>query len=170
MAQASNDATTDPAFTAVVAGDIAGAIRIYRDRLRAAPRDSNLHHSLGQLLLMTGDFAAGWEELEWRKQPAAPVPRWRGAPLTVPYPRPWRARLRRQLQFARYVPMVAERGGKVVNGCRSGMKSMLRTVSALSMWWESGQPLTDIACHVPLMSLPYIFGTRLDTIRAPCRI
>ncbi|HVY03001.1 MAG TPA: hypothetical protein VG983_05035 [Caulobacterales bacterium] len=157
---------TDPAFAQVLAGDVAGAIRTYRDRLRAAPRDSDLHHSLGHLLLMTGDFAAGLEECEWRRQPKGPpVPRWRGAPLNG-------ARILvhgeqgfgDNFQFVRYASLVADRGGKVVLGTRAGMKPLLMTVPGVVEVVSSGEPLADIACHVPMMSLPYVFGTRLETI------
>ncbi len=167
MAQTLNrTSVADPAFLRVVAGDVAGAIRIYRERLRSAPRDSDLHHALGHLLLMTGDFAAGLEECEWRRQPAAPpVPRWRGAPLNG-------ARILvhgeqgfgDNFQFARYAGLVAERGGRVVMGTRAGMKPLLMTVPGVVEVVASGESLTDIACHIPMMSLPYVFGTRLDSI------
>lgn len=157
--------TADPAFAAVVAGDLALAIRIYRARLRTAPRDPDLHHSLGHLLLMTGDFAAGWDECEWRKQPTAPVPRWRGAPLNG-------ARILvhgeqgfgDNFQFIRYASLVADRGGQVVVGSRAGMKPLLMTVPGVTEVVASGDGLVDIACHIPMMSLPYLFGTRFDTI------
>jgi hypothetical protein len=158
----------DPAFLRVIAGDIQGAIRIYRDRLRIAPRNSDLHHSLGHLLLMTGDFAAGLEECEWRRQPKAPpVPRWRGAALNG-------ARILvhgeqgfgDNFQFARYATPVAERGGKVVLGTRAGMKPLLMTIPGVVEVVASGEPLRDIAWHIPMMSLPYVFGTRLETIPA----
>ena len=55
--------------------------RHYRRLLEAAPDDPNLHYALGQLLLMSGDLAAGWDECEWRQQRPMPMPRWRGMPI-----------------------------------------------------------------------------------------
>ena len=159
------NSSVESAFAALAAGDPGTAIRIYRDLLRAAPRDSALHNALGQLLLMTGDFAAGWEECEWRDQRAMPMPRWRGTPLDG-------ARILisgeqgygDNFHFVRYASMVAGRGGNVVVATRRGLRPLLATAPGVSAVIEDGESIGDIRWHIPMLSLPYIFGTRLETI------
>ena len=149
------------------AGNVAEAIRIYRALLRRAPNDPTLHYSLGQLLLLDGDFESGLEEWEWRTQPPMPMPRWRGAPLNGA-----RILVRGEqgfgdnFQFVRYAPMIAARGGTVVVATREGLRPLLATVPGVAQVIESGEAINDIACHIPMMSLPYMFGTRLATIPA----
>jgi hypothetical protein len=157
----------EAAYIAMSNGDIAEAMRIYRMMLRRAPNDRALHYSLGQLLLLVGDFEAGLEEWEWRTQAQMPLPRWRGAPLKGA-----RIFVRGEqgfgdnFQFVRYAPMIAARGGTVVVGTRGGLRPLLSTVPGVSQVIESGEAIENIACQIPMMSLPYIFGTRLNTIPA----
>lgn len=67
----------------------AEAAPAYARALALAPRDPRPHWEWSQHLLMTGDFARGWEEYEWRFTAAEahvwcypyPFPRWNGEPL-----------------------------------------------------------------------------------------
>ncbi len=157
------------AFAAGLAGDSPRAIAIYRELLRRSPDDADLHLSLGHALLSAGDFDAGWEECEWRRHPPlpVPVPRWRGAPLKGA-----RILVRCEqgygdsFQFVRYAAMVAARGGTVVVTARPGTKRLMASVPGVAEAIESGAALRDIAWQIPMMSLPYIFATRLETIPA----
>ena len=167
MAVAEAEGGVGAAYAALVAGDFAAAIAIYRRLIARAPQDGELHNALGQLLLLTGDFAAGWEECEWRPQRALPLPRWRGEPLSG-------ARILvhgeqgygDNFQFVRYAAMVAGRGGRVVIGTRPGLKPLLATVPGVAEVVEPGEDVGDCRCQVPMLSLPHIFGTRLDSIPA----
>ncbi len=166
MALAQVDAAIGAAFAAVAGGDIRGAIRIYRSLLTQAPNEPRLHVPLGQLLLMSGNLEDGWEECEWREQQRTlPLPRWRGAPLKG-------ARILvhgeqgfgDNFQFVRYASLVAARGGSVVLATLKGLRRLLGTAPDVTEVIEDGEPIPPVACQIPMMSLPYVFATRLDTI------
>ena len=159
--------SVEAAFAAIVDGDLARAIAIYRALLRKSPRDGVLHNALGQLLLLTGDFAQGWEECEWRAQRPMPMARWRGAALKGE-----RILIHGEqgfgdnFQFVRYATLVAGRGGRVVVGARQGMRPLLATVPGVADVIEEGESVGAVQWHIPMLSLPYVFATRLDSIPA----
>src|ERR1700754_1461698 len=69
------------------------------------------------------------------------------------------------MQFVRYLPMVAAKGGSIVLQVQPPLVPLLRananvTVVAL------GEPLPRFDLHLPLIGLPRVFGTRLDSIPA----
>jgi hypothetical protein len=69
------------------------------------------------------------------------------------------------IQFARYLPMVAERGGKIILACQSELVRLFNTLPGPERVVSYGE-LPDFDCHAPLLSLPRLFGTRPDTIPA----
>ncbi len=66
------------------------AIAHYRRAIDLLPDNPTAHFNYGQALLATGDLEQGWEEYEWRLDPAYPksarrdhgLPRWAGEDLT----------------------------------------------------------------------------------------
>ena len=86
-------------------------------------------------LLLRGDFERGWEEYEWRwKCKDTPIPlrnftqeRWDGGPLEG------RTILLHAeqgfgdaIQFYRYAPLVADRGGKIIIACQAELQRLLQ--------------------------------------------
>ena len=70
------------------------------------------------------------------------------------------------IQFIRYVPLVKERGGQVIVACQSPLLSLLSSCPGIDQVLTGGADLPRFDCHSPLMSLPGILGTTLDTIPA----
>jgi Tfp pilus assembly protein PilF len=157
------------------AGDPSGATDSYRAAIAARPELAEAHFNLALRLLQAGDFRRGWEEYEWRFRlpelepfwPHANRPRWDGADL--------RGRtillyaeqgFGDALQFVRYVPLVAARGGKVVLSCSPKLMALFATVAGVDAVHnaETPPPEFDLCCS--LLSLPRIFGTTLDSIPA----
>jgi hypothetical protein len=70
------------------------------------------------------------------------------------------------IQFVRYVPMVAERGARVVLVVQDLLYPLLSGMPGVSQYLPISEtrtlPAFDI--HCPMMSLPLAFGTSLDTI------
>jgi hypothetical protein len=129
------------------------------------------------LLLMNGDFANGFEEYQWRRRckslsdgdPTFSEPEWQGEPLDgrtlllfAEYG------LGDALQFVRYLPMVAAMGGAIILQVQPALASLLRIMPGVTVI-PRGEPLPPFDLHLPLMSLPRIFGTTLDTIPASVR-
>lgn len=153
------------AFRLAEAGDISGAIRIYQTHV-AANRDDTLASAfLGQLLLLCGDYPRGWSLHERRPIPGLPSRRWHGEPLkgsTIFIH--GEQGFGDNIQFVRYASLVAARGGKVIVGCPTGLGRLLSTVPGVSAVVEPGQIMEPPERSVPMLSLPYILGTRLSNI------
>jgi len=125
------------------------------------------------LLLLQGDFKRGWQEHEWRwkcrdypsPQRNFAQPLWDGSALE-----------RRTLllhteqglgdaiQFIRYLPLVAQRGGKIIIECQAELRRLFQTMLEKCPIVVRGDPLPAFDLHCPLLSLPLIFGTTLENI------
>lgn len=124
--------------------------------------------------LQKGDLARGWEGYEWRFlfQQAYPhryrKPYWNGASFSGQ-----RLLIYDEIgygdvfQFARYLPLVKARGGSVLFEVKPGLQAALRALDGVDEWLErSAHPVDEsrFDVHLPLESLPGVFGTTLDTI------
>jgi hypothetical protein len=135
------------------------------------------HFSRSLIWLSRGDFRRGWAEYEWRlksksvfmpQAPKFPQPRWNGEALAgrriFLYSE---AGFGDTIHFARYVPLVAERGGRVVLGCQPQLVRLLRQLSGVDQVVTTGMPLPAFDVHCPLLSLPFVFQTDLHNIPSP---
>ena len=148
----------------------AEALDCYERALRLRPDYAEAHFNRAHALLVTGNFEAGWQEYEWRFAVARydrnfDRPLWSGEALAE------RTILIHAeqgfgdtLQFVRYVPLVAERGGRIVLEVPRPLVSLVGTVAGLPRVVAAGDQLPEFDCHCPLLSLPRIFKTRLATI------
>lgn len=149
------------------------AVATLRRGLKILPENPDLHWNLALTLLQIGDYAAGWEEYEWRwRMPKFQVfardmtqPLWHGEELSG---RSLHLHAEQGLgdtiQFARYVAMAAAKAARVSVECNAG----LRRLFAGSQGWQSVEfvdtPPDGVDFHAPLMSLPRGFATRIETI------
>jgi len=144
-----------------------------RRSLAAAPDDAQTLFYLATLQLLTGDFERGWlaREARWRLPSVGLVDRGFSKPL-------WRGDqplegktillhsdegLGDAIQFARYVPMVAALGARVILEVEPPIRQLLGGIEGVAECiGRSSTPAFDL--HCPLGTLPLAFGTRLDTI------
>jgi len=70
------------------------------------------------------------------------------------------------IQFCRYVPLVAERGARVILEVPRRLHELMGTLFGAAQIVSRGDPLPDFDIHCPLLSLPLAFGTQLETIPA----
>jgi hypothetical protein len=68
------------------------------------------------------------------------------------------------IQFARYIPMAAERCQEVILGCSAEMGPLLANIPGVSQYCHRWTDVPGHAAHCRLSSLPYLFHTQLDTI------
>jgi tetratricopeptide (TPR) repeat protein len=68
------------------------------------------------------------------------------------------------IQFCRYVPLVAERGARVILEVPRPLQELMTALISGAQIVSRGDPLPDFDMHCPLLSLPLAFGTRLETI------
>ena len=70
------------------------------------------------------------------------------------------------IQFIRYAPLVKKRGGKVVVECPDILLQLFSSVAGVDQLVAEGKELPAFDVHAPLMSLPYLLRTRLETVPA----
>jgi tetratricopeptide (TPR) repeat protein len=122
--------------------------------------------------LLTGNFEEGWPGHEARlklpsaKYPKIPQPMWLGAEeiegKTILIAAD--EGLGDTIQFVRYVPMLAERGARVLLVVQDPLHRLLSGMSGVSQCMPAVSTLPAFELHCPISSLPLAFGTRLDTI------
>jgi len=149
------------------------AAAAHRRAIQLNPGFAEAHFNLATSLLVQGQLAEGWREYEWRWQcqgfqtrPSPyPEPLWDGGDPTG------RTILLRSeqgfgdtVQFARYAPLVSRRGARVVLGCPAALRSLLRSVPGVAEVVTDGMKLPRLDFQIPLMSLPRVFGTAVETI------
>ena len=151
-------------------GLYAEALACYGCALTLNPAYAKAHLNRSLALLVTGELDEGWQEYEWRF--AVNVydrkfdrPLWSGQPLAgASILIHAEQGFGDTLQFIRYIPAVAERGGKVVLEVPASLVRLARTVAGASEVVAAGDPLPTFDCHCPLLSLPRLFKTNLATI------
>jgi hypothetical protein len=62
--------------------------------------------------------------------------------------------------------MVVSRGGRVIVEMPQALIRLLRQLPGVAQWIPWGQPLPGFGMHCPLLTLPLVFGTTLQTIPA----
>jgi len=156
-------------------GNYADAIHEYEQVLALDPDYAKAQFGLGLLRLLQGDFVRGWEGYEWRWQTADPSipkrsftqPLWDGSDLSgktiLLYSEQGYGDA---IQFIRYLPRVTERDGRVVLESLAGLTPLFRELSGVEQMISWGEPLPAFDVRCPLMTLPKIFATTLNTIPA----
>ena len=136
--------------------------------------DAQLNRALS--LLTLGDLARGFAQYEWRWQRTGmrDTRRGYGKPLWLGEYPPARKTillhaeqgLGDTIQFARYVPLVAQRGARVVLEVQPELKSLLAGLAGVASCHARGEQLPAYDVHCPLGSLPLAFKTEPATIPA----
>jgi len=152
-------------------GRLPEAIEHYRRAIAYRPDFGSAHFNLGVAQLLTGDFANGWREYEWRWQwgkPALrklPQPLWTGEDLigkTILLHH--EQGLGDTIQFMRYAPLVVARGARVVLELQPAMVRLAAGFQGTMEVVPAGSPLPPFDFHCPLLSLPERFATDLATL------
>ena len=152
----------------------APALDAYEKAIAMQPDFALAHWNLGFALLLLGDYSRGLAEYEWRWRTntvSAPrnfhQPQWTGETLQGR-----RILIHAEqglgdaIHMARYIPLVARRGGKVILECPGPLVRLFRQLPGLTEIVHYGDPLPHFDIHCPLMTLPLVFHTTLDTIPA----
>src|SRR6266699_433316 len=135
---------------------------------------SGAHHNEALSLLAMGDFARGLPKYEWRLRTGNSRPRALGRPLWLgEYPLSRKTILLHAeqglgdtIQFARYAPLVARSGAKVVLEVPVELTALLARLEGVSAVVARGEPLPACDLHCPLGSLPRALRTEPTTIPA----
>jgi tetratricopeptide (TPR) repeat protein len=149
------------------------ALSCYRQAQSLKPDYAEAHWNEALALLTLGDYPAGWQKYEWRwrredyRAPQLVEPSWDGSELAG------RSILLHAeqgfgdtIQFARYAPLVKAKGASaVIVECQPTLVGLLRKLKgvdrAITREERTG---VDFDCHAPMLSLPGLFGTTVDSI------
>jgi len=164
-------------------GDLDRAMTFFQSALQLQENHPSAHWNMGLIHLLRGEFEEGWPLYEWRARvPGLGInarlhpPAWDGTDLGGR-----RILIHHEqglgdvIQFIRYLPMVAERNGRIVLACHPALHRLLRGVgreygewaSLIEEWAAPDGDFPEYEVHCPLMSLPHVFRTNLTNIPAP---
>ncbi len=177
--QAASILTTSPVPLAARAtalqalGKIIEAEAECRRAILLDPAFAAAHWNLALNLLLQGRYEEGWREYEWRWQKPdftspcrhTDIPLWDGSPLegkTILLHA--EQGFGDAIQFIRYAPLVAARGGVVIIECHPQLVLLFQGLPAVHSVAPFGAALPPFSTQAPLLSLAGIFGTTLQTI------
>jgi Flp pilus assembly protein TadD len=138
--------------------------------IRLKPDYPEAHFALSTLYLIRKQFEDGWKKYEMRQeifhhyQP--PISRWQGEELTgrkiLLY---YEQGFGDTIQFARYIPKVAELAAKTVVWVQESLQQLLsHSENAVTVYTGQNMPTEEFDFACPLLSLPSVFNTSLETI------
>ncbi len=150
------------------------ALHAYDEAVAREPENPRIRVNRAVALLHGGHWAEAWPDYEWRLR----LPGHEGLPIGRLLPSleadddlfgmtvlvTHEEGFGDTLQFMRYLPMLSERGARVVVRVPDQLARIARTLPGVSRVLTSGQETEDYDVHCPFFSLPRVFGTTLDTI------
>jgi Flp pilus assembly protein TadD len=164
-------------------GRMGEALQAHRTAVERDPTHPGAQYNLALTQLRLSDWGQGWPayEARWlfREVHRGPrvlgQPRWQGEPLEGR-----RVLLHAEqglgdtIQFCRYATLVAARGGAVILQVQAPVERLMGSLPAVRAGQvevallgvrRGGPPQFDLEC--PLMSLPAVFGTTVETVPWP---
>lgn len=157
------------------------ALAHYRKAIAIDPDFGQAQWNLSMTQFTLGDYAAGfpWYEKRFdpdRKEEFASLwplamkfvgkPRWKGEDLQGKTLAIWTEQgLGDSLMMMRYLPLLSQKGaGAVIVYCGPELVKLMLTRTGLVVDNRTEMRLDSFDVHCPIMSLPYAFGTTLETI------
>ena len=155
-------------------GRLDEAVASYQQAVHFKPDYAEAHWNRSLAWLQMGRFEEGWTGYEWRWKckdfgtlPPFQAPLWDGSPLdgrTILVHA--EQGLGDTLQFIRYLPLVHERGGRVIMMCQPPLMRLLADVPGIERLMPHGDTPPEFDLHVPLLSLPRLLETTLESLPA----
>ena len=149
------------------------ALACFRRALELNPDHAEAHWTRAFTWLLAGDWQRGWPEYEWR---------WRTKEFVLRrFPQPWwegeslagktillhaEQGLGDTIQFVRYAPLVKQRGATVVVACQEPLVRLLEGCAGIDQLVAHVEDVRAFDLHAPLLSVPGILKTSLETIPA----
>ncbi len=159
------------------AGQVQEAFAAYSKALELKPDFVEAHWNTALNHLLLGNLKQGFEGYEWRFQWSRFIeqnpsrsysqPRWDGSSLDGKTILLYAEQgIGDTLQFIRYVPLVKAKGGRIIVECHPPLINLFKALPNIEQLVPLGETVPTFDVHAPLMSLPYILGTTLETIPA----
>jgi tetratricopeptide (TPR) repeat protein len=151
------------------------AIASYGEVLTRRQDNADAHFNRALTLLTIGDYRAGFADYEWRwRRTSEPAQKNRGRRLWLgEFPLHGKTILLHAeqglgdtIQFARYAPLLAAQGAKVVLEVQPELKSLLSRLDGVTTVVARGAAPPPFDVHCPLGSLPLASKTELPVVPA----
>ena len=148
-----------------------------REALALAPDDADQRLRLAHAALAAGAYAEGWELYEARRTakagkmilPPLPMPDWTGGPVESLLV--WKEQgFGDVIQFARFLPQLAERGIRTTLLCQPELTSLLTAAGLNAVPSVNGAKLEPHDAWTLVGSLPLRLGARLDNLPPPLAV
>ncbi|MGB0551468.1 MAG: tetratricopeptide repeat protein [Alphaproteobacteria bacterium] len=151
------------------------AAAVYTKVLSISPNNGDIRTSLGIAQLMQGNYAEGWQNYEARwhaeqftaKHRRFAIDRWKGEPLQgrklLVYAEQG---FGDTLQFCRYLTLLSDQGADVHFECQRPMVELCRSLRGIKNVIARKDTLPEADYCIPLMSIPQIFNTTLESVPA----
>ena len=154
-------------------GNLTAAIASGQKAIAINPDYAQAHHNLGLSLLLLGDMEAGLREYEYRWQCPGHAsynyqrPQWLdsrldGETILIHQEQGFGD----NIQFIRYVELLKQKGAQVAFICPEPLLTIFQTVKGIDHLLAKSDSIPHWDCHIPLLSLPLLFGTTMATIPA----
>ncbi|WP_051037999.1 tetratricopeptide repeat protein [Thalassoporum mexicanum] len=165
------------------------SIAAFEAALAIAPDQAETHVKYAKALLTNGELGRGFTEHEWRWQmanyrlPNWSQPLWQGFELSehnrsmqsVPTELTNKTLLiwaepgqffGDTIHFGRYLPLLATRlpQTRIVLQCHTALVKLLETIAGLEVITAAQLPQLEFNYHLPALSLPHIFQTKINDI------
>ncbi|HBE42257.1 MAG TPA: hypothetical protein DDW27_13815, partial [Bacteroidales bacterium] len=156
-------------------GQLNDAITCYDKALKIDPCHAGVHFNLGLVYLLSGNFKEGWKEYEWRWRTTDFIsyqrnfskPLWDNSDISEKTILIYTEQgLGDAIHFIRYAPLVVKQGARVIIECQRQLVSLFENIEGIHQMVVRDEQLPEFDVHCPLLSLPSVFGTTIDTIPA----
>jgi tetratricopeptide (TPR) repeat protein len=166
------------AYTLKKMGNLDEAILFYTKALEINPHFKEARFGRGLAYLSLGDFEKGLADYEYRYLPPYPpslqqlhtTPLWDGSDLNGKIILIHNAEqsFGDTFQFIRYARLIKERNGIVIAAVQTALVPIIKLCPYIDdvVSKDEAPPYCDV--HAPIMSLPYILQTRVETIPNVC--
>ncbi len=157
----------------MLAGENDRALEMYERAIAMKPDSARAHLALSHALLMKGDYRSGWAEYEWRyrlKNTESLLPKLRQAQ--------WNGMVLQDstlmviceqgygdcFQYARYLKMAQARVKRMIVGVSKELKPLIERIVGPENVFDRWEDMPPFQYQITLSSMPYVFGTTLETI------
>ena len=151
------------------------ALEAAETALQLSPDHADGHWNRGIARLISGDFTGGLADYEWRwRLPEFKTRQFNAPQLATLGEIDGKTVLIHSeqgygdtIQFVRYVHLLVDHNPqKILLETHEPLKPLMAAMPAISQVYLRGESLPPFDAHIPIMSLPHLFDTTLETIPA----
>ncbi|MDH5571342.1 MAG: tetratricopeptide repeat protein [Gammaproteobacteria bacterium] len=153
-------------------GHLDEAEKSFRQALQINPDYPDAQFNWSMTLLLKGDFEHGWQKYAYRflskefanTWPVLSIQQWQGESLHGKTLFVWDEQgLGDTIQFVRYIQNVKEDDVTILFKCKSALTNLLQSVPYIDKFVQDIETV-KADYHIPLLSLPQIYNTTIDTV------